>query len=93
MVGAAELAAMKPTAYVVNTARGGIVDEAALVDALERRVIAGAAVDAFEVEPATEDNPTVRAGQYPGESPLGRRHGRVHVPDGGGVRPERRRLL
>ena len=57
MVGAAELAAMKGTAYVVNTARGGIVDEAALVDALERRVIAGAAIDAFEVEPATEDNP------------------------------------
>ena len=57
MVGAAELAAMKGTAYVVNTARGGIVDEAALVDALRRRVIAGAAIDAFEVEPATADNP------------------------------------
>ena len=57
MVGTAELAAMKGTAYVVNTARGGIVDEPALVDALERRVIAGAAVDAFEVEPATADNP------------------------------------
>ena len=57
MVGAGELAAMKGTAYVVNTARGGIVDEAALVDALKRRVIAGAAVDAFEVEPATADNP------------------------------------
>ena len=57
MVGTAELAAMKGTAYVVNTARGGIVDEAALVDALERRVIAGAAIDAFEVEPANADNP------------------------------------
>lgn len=57
MIGAAELAAMKRTAYVVNTARGGIVDEPALVDALRRRVIAGAAVDAFEVEPATADNP------------------------------------
>ena len=57
MVGAEELAAMKGTAYVVNTARGGIVDEAALVDALRRRVIAGAAIDAFEVEPATADNP------------------------------------
>ncbi|MCY4450539.1 MAG: hydroxyacid dehydrogenase [Immundisolibacterales bacterium] len=57
MVGKAELAAMKPSAYVVNTARGGIVEEAALVDALERRIIAGAAVDAFEVEPATADNP------------------------------------
>ena len=57
MVGAEELAAMKGTAYVVNTARGGIVDEAALVDALKRRVIAGAAIDAFEVEPANADNP------------------------------------
>ena len=57
MVGAEELAAMKGTAYVVNTARGGIVDEAALVDALKRRLIAGAAIDAFEVEPATADNP------------------------------------
>ena len=57
MVAAAELAAMKRSAYVVNTARGGIVDEAALVDALERRVIAGAAIDAFEVEPAAVDNP------------------------------------
>ena len=50
MVGEAELAAMKSTAYVVNTARGGIVDEAALVDALKGRTIAGAAIDAFEVE-------------------------------------------
>lgn len=57
MVGAAELAAMKPTAYVVNTARGGIVDEAALVDALRRRTIAAAAIDAFETEPATPDDP------------------------------------
>jgi D-3-phosphoglycerate dehydrogenase len=57
MVGAEELAAMKGTAYVVNTARGGIVNEAALVDALERRVIAGAAIDAFEVEPAPADHP------------------------------------
>ena len=57
MVGAAELAAMKRTAYVVNTARGGIIDEAALADALKRRVIAAAAIDAFETEPATADNP------------------------------------
>ena len=57
MVGTAELAAMKSTAFVVNTARGGIVDESALVDALERRLIAGAAIDAFEIEPATADNP------------------------------------
>ena len=57
MVGAAELAAMKPTAFVVNTARGNIVDEAALYTALKQKVIAGAAIDPFVVEPATPDNP------------------------------------
>ncbi len=57
MVGKAELAAMKKTAYVVNTARGGIVDEAALYDALKGRIIAGAGIDPFVVEPATPDNP------------------------------------
>lgn len=57
MVGAAELTAMKPTAYVVNTARGGIVDEAALCDALAAKTIAGAGIDPFVVEPATADNP------------------------------------
>jgi len=57
MVGKAELAAMKKTAYVVNTARGGIVDEAALYDALKERIIAGAGIDPFVVEPATPDNP------------------------------------
>ena len=57
MVGAAELAAMKETAYVVNTARGGIVDEGALYDALKSKSIAGAGIDPFVVEPASPDNP------------------------------------
>lgn len=57
MVGAKELAAMKETAFVVNTARGGIVDEAALCDALEKKIIAGAGIDPFVVEPATPDEP------------------------------------
>lgn len=57
MVGAAELRAMKPTAFVVNTARGNIVDEAALYDALKAETIAGAGIDPFVVEPATPDNP------------------------------------
>ena len=48
---------MRPTAFVVNTARGGIVEEAALYDALKRDVIAGAGIDPFVVEPATADNP------------------------------------
>ena len=52
VIGAKELASMKRTAFVVNTARGGVVDEDALVDALEGKRIAGAGLDVFEVEPA-----------------------------------------
>jgi glyoxylate reductase len=51
LIGARELALMRPTAYLVNTARGPIVDERALVAALERGQIAGAALDVFEDEP------------------------------------------
>src|SRR5947209_14976674 len=57
LVGAAELARMKPTAYLVNTARGPIVDEAALLQALQQNKIAGAAVDVFSVEPLPVDHP------------------------------------
>ena len=57
MVAAAELTAMKETAFVVNTARGGIVDEGALYDILKSKGIAGAGIDPFVVEPATNDNP------------------------------------
>src|SRR5262249_43290706 len=50
-IGANQLALMKPTAFLINTARGAIVDEAALVHALAERKIAGAGLDVFEHEP------------------------------------------
>lgn len=57
LVGAAEFALMKPTAKLVNTSRGPIVDEAALIEALHARRIAGAAVDVFDDEPLAPDHP------------------------------------
>ncbi len=57
LVGAPQFARMKPTAYFINVARGPIVDEAALVEALRAGRIAGAAVDVFEQEPVAPDNP------------------------------------
>ncbi len=57
MLGAAELALMKPSAYLINTSRGQVVDEAALADALRRDVIAGAALDVYEDEPLSPDSP------------------------------------
>jgi phosphoglycerate dehydrogenase-like enzyme len=61
LVGAAELALMKPDALLVNTSRGPIVDEAALVDALEAGRIGGAALDVYDVEPLPADHPLRRA--------------------------------
>jgi len=52
LIGARELAWMKPTAFVINTARGSIIDEGALADALKTGVIAGAGLDVYEQEPA-----------------------------------------
>lgn len=59
MIGAAHLAMMKPTAFFVNVARGELVDQAALVELLRQRRIAGAALDVFEHEPLPADDPLI----------------------------------
>jgi len=56
LVGARELALMKPSAYLVNTSRGPLVDTEALIAALQQKTIAGAALDTFDVEPLPEDS-------------------------------------
>jgi phosphoglycerate dehydrogenase-like enzyme len=61
LIGATELALMKPSARLVNTSRGPLVVEAALLDALASRRIAGAAIDVYDVEPLPEDHPYRRA--------------------------------
>lgn len=60
MFGASRLARMKPTAYLVNTARGGIIDEPALHAALVGGQIAGAGLDVFDLEPTPLDNPLLK---------------------------------
>lgn len=57
LIGARAIALMRPTASIINTARGGIVDEAALVAALREKRLRGAALDVYEREPPASDNP------------------------------------
>ncbi len=61
LANAARIARMKPTSYFINTARGGLVDEPALAEALRAGRIAGAGLDVLTVEPPTADNPLVSA--------------------------------
>jgi phosphoglycerate dehydrogenase-like enzyme len=60
MMGAAQFALMKPTAFLVNAARGSVVDERALIKALQEKRVAGAGLDVFETEPIDPENPLLK---------------------------------
>ena len=60
MLGAREFALMKPTAYLINVSRGGVIDQGALYEALRSKMIAGAGLDVFEKEPVPKDSPLLR---------------------------------
>jgi D-3-phosphoglycerate dehydrogenase len=60
ILGAAQIAHLRPSAFVINCARGGLIDEAALLSALDAGCLAGAAVDVFSIEPVRADDPLPR---------------------------------
>jgi phosphoglycerate dehydrogenase-like enzyme len=60
LIGGREIGLMKPTAVLINTARGAIIDQEALILALEARIIAGAGLDVFEKEPIETDSPLLK---------------------------------
>jgi D-3-phosphoglycerate dehydrogenase len=60
LIGKNQLSLMKPTSYLINTAREGLIDEKTLINALKKRQIAGAALDVFSKEPLEPDNPLVK---------------------------------
>ncbi len=80
MIGAAEISKMKPTAHLINIARGAVVEEAALIDALKTGVIAGAGLDVFDAEP------------LPPESEFWDMDNVVVSPHMGGLAPETRAI-
>src|SRR5438876_6195836 len=76
LIDAARLALMKPTAYLINTSRGGVIDELALVDALQNQRLAGAGLDVFESEPPRTDNPLLHM-----DNVIGTPHGLSHADE------------
>jgi phosphoglycerate dehydrogenase-like enzyme len=60
MIGKEQLEMMKPSAFLINCARGEILDEGALIDALNNKTIAGAGIDVFDPEPPSVDNPLLK---------------------------------
>jgi D-3-phosphoglycerate dehydrogenase len=60
LIGEKEFALMKPSAYIINTSRGPVIDEKAMIRALEARCITGAGLDVFEKEPVDPDNPLLK---------------------------------
>ena len=60
LIGGREFERMKPSAILINTSRGGVVDEAALITALEMKTIAGAGLDVFEEEPLAPHSPLLK---------------------------------
>jgi D-3-phosphoglycerate dehydrogenase / 2-oxoglutarate reductase len=76
VVNAQRLASMKPTAYLVNTSRGGVIDEPALIAALQQGRLAGAGLDVFETEPPDPTNPLLHM-----DNVIGTPHGLSHAEE------------
>jgi D-3-phosphoglycerate dehydrogenase len=76
MINAGRLALMKPSAYLINTSRGGVIDEPALIAALQNKQIAGAGLDVFETEPPAPDNPLLHMPNV-----IGTPHGLGHADE------------